>query len=78
VIQIQRDPIHHIARTSIARIISEPALWRHFANVSALNNFWAKPEHERKLIWGNPVNALEPLDEFNPKYILDRDLGAHE
>ena len=66
----------HIARTALARAIGQPALWAHFANTSGLAAFWASPEAERRRIWGDPIDAMAALKDFDPKYIHNGHLGA--
>lgn len=66
----------HIARTSLARILGDGALWPHFANTSALATFWALPPAERQQIWGDPIDPAAALADFDPKYIHDGILGA--
>jgi len=68
--------IEHIARTALRRIILNESLWPHFANRKGLEAFWALTPDARRAIWGNPVNPLDALAEFDPKYIQDGDLGA--
>jgi hypothetical protein len=66
----------HIARTSLARILGRNALWPHFANTSALANFWALTAVERRQIWGDPIDPMHAIADFDPKYIHDGLLGA--
>jgi hypothetical protein len=66
----------YIARTSLARIITEPELWAYFANTSALRSFWALPAADRRTIWGDPINLMEAIAEFDPESIHDGNLGA--
>jgi hypothetical protein len=65
-----------IARTSLARIIGDSALWPHFANAGVLSKFWMLTPEERKRIWGDPINPMEAVADFDPKYIHDGLLGA--
>lgn len=69
--------IEHIARTSIVRVIENPALWPHFSNTTSLGEFWALPDDERKAIWGDPIDPMLPLADFDQqsKYINDGALG---
>ena len=69
--------IEHIARTSISRIIDNKALWPHFANTTALGAFWSLSEIDRRAQWGDPIDAFEPMANFDPKYINDAELGGH-
>jgi hypothetical protein len=66
----------HIARTALARIIGQPSLWPHFANTSALAQFWSRPTAEREKIWGHPIDPMQAVADFDPKYIHDGLLGA--
>ena len=68
--------IEYIARTALCRIVLNESLWPHFANRKGLEAFWALPPGARRAIWGEPVNPLAPLAEFEPKYIHDGNLGA--
>ena len=67
--------IEHIARTALARIIGDSRLWPHFANTESLASFWALPEDERRRIWGEPIDPLEAVADFDPHYIHDGLLG---
>jgi len=66
----------HIARNAIARIVGDSNLWHHFANTSALGKFWALEETRRRQIWGDPINPMDAIADFDPKYIPDGHLGA--
>ena len=68
--------IEYIARTSISRIIDNKALWPHFANTTALAAFWSLSEIDRRAQWGNPIDAFEPMANFDPKHINDAELGG--
>jgi hypothetical protein len=68
--------IEHIARTALRRIVLNENLWPHFANRKGLEAFWTLAPDVRRAIWGDPVNPLDALTEFDPKYIQDGDLGA--
>ena len=63
--------IEHIARTVLQRIILNERLWPHFANRARLEKFWALQPDDRRAIWGAPVNPLDALADFDPKYIHD-------
>jgi hypothetical protein len=67
----------HIARTALARVVGDSNLWPHFANTPALGTFWALPDADRRRIWGDPVNVLDALADFDPKHIPDGHLGGH-
>ena len=66
----------HIARTALARIIRNPALWPYFANTASLASFWALPQTDRRRIWGDPIDQLDALADFDPRYIHDSLLGG--
>jgi hypothetical protein len=68
--------IEYVARAALRRIILDESLWPHFANRRGLEAFWALSPDARRTIWGDPVNPLDALAEFDPKYIQDGDLGA--
>lgn len=66
----------YIARTILARIIGNDALWPHFANTPALEKFWTLLPAERKTIWGDPFDPLAAIVDFDPQYIHDGLLGG--
>jgi len=66
----------HIARTALARIAGDSNLWPHFANTPALGTFWALPDTDRRRIWGDPINPLDALADFDPTHIPDGHLGG--
>ncbi|WP_166308774.1 hypothetical protein [Bradyrhizobium sp. 2S1] len=66
----------HIARTALARIVLNDALWPHFTNKAALAAFWALPAIERQAIWGPPVDPMDSLAEFDERYLPDVQLGG--
>ena len=68
--------IEHIARTALARIVGDDTLWPHFANTSVLAEFWELPPVERQQIWGDPIDPLDAIADFDPNYIHDGQLGA--
>jgi hypothetical protein len=67
--------IDHIARTALARIVGGGALLHHFGNTSGLAKFWEMTEADRKQIWGPPIDPLDAIADFCPKYIHDGQLG---
>jgi hypothetical protein len=67
--------VEYIARTSIAHIVENPALWPHFENTTSLDAFWTLPVANRKAIWGEPIDPMTPLADFDPQFIADVDLG---
>jgi hypothetical protein len=66
----------YIAREALARVIGNDALWPHFGNTPALEKFWALMPTERKNIWGDPIDPLAAVADFDPQYIHDGLLGA--
>ena len=67
--------VEYVARSALARIIGNDALWAHFGNTVALEAFWSLSPDERSNIWGDPIDPLEPLAEFDPEYLHDESLG---
>jgi hypothetical protein len=61
--------IEHIARTTLARIALDDALWPYFTRKAALAAFWAKPVAERQAIWGPSIDPLEALREFDERFL---------
>ena len=61
--------IEHIARTTLARIVLNDALWPHFTSKTALAAFWAKPAADRQAIWGDPIDPMDALVEFDERYL---------
>jgi hypothetical protein len=61
--------IEHIARTTLARIVLNEALWQHFTNKAALADFWKKPAPERQAIWGAPIDPMDALAKFDERYL---------
>jgi hypothetical protein len=68
--------VEHIARTAIARVIGNSTLWPHFANTTALAAFWGLPADDQQQIWGAPINPMDAVSSFDPKYIHDGLLGG--
>ena len=67
--------VEYIIRSALARIICNDALWPHFGNTAALNVFWSLSLDEQRDIWGDPIDPLEALAEFDPKYLHNGRLG---
>ena len=44
-------------------------------NTAALEAFWALSPDERRKIWGDPIDPMVPLADFDPKYLHDGRLG---
>jgi hypothetical protein len=47
-----------------------------FCKPRRAEKFWALNADERRTIWGPPINPLDAIADFNPKYIHDGLLGA--
>ncbi|MGH6837494.1 MAG: hypothetical protein ACREDT_01570 [Methylocella sp.] len=74
---LQKEVVaEHIARTCLARIAGNDAILHHFANSSALSEFWTLPAAERSKIWGDPINPMDALAGYSPRYISDGELGG--
>ena len=67
--------VESIARKALSQIISKEALWPHFGNTAALERFWAFSPDERRRIWGDPIDPMVPIADFDPKYLHDGRLG---
>ena len=67
--------IEYIARKALARITNRDALWPHFGNTAALKKFWALSPDEQREIWGDPIDPIVSVTNFNPKYLDDGHLG---
>ena len=68
--------VEYIARTSISRIIENPTLWPHFANTTSLGAFWSLADTEKRKLWGDSIDPLAAIAEFDPKYIDNSALGG--
>lgn len=66
----------YIARIALAQILSDRNLWIYFANTTGLAKFWALPDTERRRIWGPPINPLNAIAEFDPRFFADGHLGG--
>jgi hypothetical protein len=67
--------VEHVARSALARVIGDDTLWSHFANTPALEKFWTLTSAERTKIWGDPIDPLTAIADFDPQYIHDGLLG---
>jgi hypothetical protein len=67
--------VEHIARVALARIVNHDALWPHFGNTAALEKFWALTPDERRKTWGDPIDPMASVEDFDPKYLHDGHLG---
>lgn len=65
----------YIARMVLRRIVSNPILWEHFANTTALEAFWRLNEAERRKLWGDSFDPMDSLKEYDPKSIQNSQLG---
>ena len=63
--------VEYIARTALARIIGRDALWPHFGNTAALEKFWVLSQDERQEIWGDSIDPMVSVADFDPKYLHD-------
>lgn len=67
--------IEYIARKALARIIRQEELWPHFGNTAALEKFWALSPNEQRRNWGEPIDPMVSVADFDPKYLSDELLG---
>ena len=67
--------VEYIARAALRRIINLDVLWPHFGNTAALEKFWALLPDERRKTWGDPIDPMVPVADFDPKYLHDGRLG---
>ena len=70
--------VEYIARAALARICSQDALWQHFGNKAALSKFWALSAAKRQQIWGEPIDPMVSITDFDPKCLNDEILGARK
>ena len=68
--------VEYIARKALARIVSQDALWRHFGNTPALEEFWALTRDAQREIWGDHIDPMVSVTDFSPEYLDDEMLGA--
>lgn len=69
--------VEQIARTTIAKIVSEPEVWKYFLSPTSLEAFWALSDLERRKIWGQYADPLTALEGFNPDFIDDSMLNGN-
>ena len=67
--------VEYIVRTALARITGHDTLWPHFGNSAALEEFWALPLDKRQKYWGDPIDPMVPVADFDPTYLHDGHLG---
>jgi hypothetical protein len=72
----QEAIIEYVTRTSLCRIVGDEQLWPHFANRAGIERFWALDSARQRAIWGPPIDPMDALAAFDPKYIHDGHLGA--
>ena len=68
--------VEYIARSTLVRIICNDALRPNFGSTDAMNVFWSQSLDKQRSIWGDPIDPLEALAEFDPKYLHDGHLRA--
>jgi hypothetical protein len=68
--------VEYIARAALARVIGNDTLWSDFGNTPALEKFWGLTPAERANIWGDPIDPLAAVADFDPQYIHDGLLGG--
>jgi len=68
--------IEYVARNALARTLSNREIWLHFVNVEALTRFWALSANDQRQIWGDQIDPMNALAEFNPGEIHNGVLGA--
>jgi hypothetical protein len=61
--------MEHVVRTTLARIVLNDHLWSHFTSKGTLAAFWARPAAERRDIWGEPIDPLEAVAEFDERFL---------
>ena len=66
----------YIARKALARISTQDALWQYFGNTAALRNFWTLSADERQEIWGDFIDPMVSVTDFDPESLNDEMLGA--
>ena len=67
--------LEYIARTALVRIISNEALWPHFVNTAALKEFWSLSRDKRREVWGDPIDPMVSIADFDPDHLHDGHLG---
>jgi hypothetical protein len=66
--------VENIARATMAKIIGNQMLCTHFANSPALEQYWSMDSSERRRIWGNAIDPLQAVVDFDPLLIGDEEL----
>ena len=67
--------VEYIARKALARIIGQDTLWPHFGTRAALKEFWALSVDERQSIWGDRIDPMASVADFDPNHLHDEHLG---
>ena len=67
--------VEYIARAALVRIISNEALSPHFVNTAALKEFWSLSRDKRRKHWGNPIDPMMSIADFDPDHLHDGHLG---
>ena len=67
--------VEYIARAALVRIISNEALSPHFVNTAALKEFWSLSRDKRRKHWGNPIDPMMSISDFDPDHLHDGHLG---
>ncbi len=70
------EMMEYIARSALVRILLNHDLWPHFANTLALLAFWALEDKRRRELWGDIIDPHDALDDFDPRFITNGQLGA--
>ena len=68
--------VEGISRSILARIIGNEQLLQHFANTPSLDDFWRLSSDDQRAVWGEPIDPLEAIAEFDPDRIHNGQLGA--
>lgn len=64
-------------RRALSRVIGTPHLWEHFANAAALEAFWRLDPTDRQKLWGDPIDPLSPIANFDPAQVTNAQLAAN-
>ncbi len=69
--------VSFIVRRVLSHVIGTPHLWEHFANSATLEAFWRLAPAERQTLWGDPIDPLLPVANFERSLLTDDQLGAN-
>jgi hypothetical protein len=64
-----------IARYCICSFLSNRTLWPYFENDQNLAGFWKLSDHDRRKLWGVPLDIDAVSKSFDPQFVSDSDLG---